>query len=104
MRTGRRYALTVVLVRRCRRSERVPDVAELGADLAAQKDQGDDGDDGDKGKNECVFGQSLAVVCARVASHPRKQSLNERHPVHLLSMRLREVCYRSLITVLDRCP
>src|SRR5258705_13364976 len=62
VRTGRFLAMTVMLVRRCRRSECVPDVAELLADLAAKKDQGDDGDDGDESKNECVFGQPLAVV------------------------------------------
>jgi len=62
VRTGRFDAMTVKLVRRCGGSERVPDVTELGADLAAKEDQGDDGDDGDESENECVFGQSLAVV------------------------------------------
>ena len=29
------------------------------------KMQGDDGDDGDESKNECVFGQPLAVLVTR---------------------------------------
>src|SRR5580765_2395182 len=60
VRTGRFDATTMMLVRRSGGSERVSDVAELLADLAAKKDEGDDGDDGDKSENECVFGQSLA--------------------------------------------
>src|SRR5262245_33415723 len=67
------------------RFEGAADDAELVADLAAQENQGNDRDDRDECKDECVFGQTLALVRASDAFHDGGESPEQRHPLHLLS-------------------
>src|SRR4026207_2252861 len=73
------------------RFERASDDAELVADLTAEKDQANDRDDRNEGKNECVFGQPLAVVRASDAFHEGGESPEQRHPLHLLSARITRI-------------
>jgi len=47
------------------------DDTQLAADLLPHEDQGDDGDDRDKRKDECIFGQTLAVLVSPRLTEPR---------------------------------
>src|SRR4051812_42436526 len=62
-------------------SDRVADVAQDLADLAAEKDQGDDGNDRDEGEDEGVFGEALTTSAgfgAGASQHPDDLS-EEQH-------------------------
>src|SRR6266511_3944841 len=61
-------ARAVLPVHRCRRRlNRVADVAEDLAYLAPNEDEGDDCDDDDESEDECVFGETLALLAPPVA-------------------------------------
>src|SRR5205809_4480435 len=60
------------------------DDAQLAADLLPHEDQGDDGDDRDKRKDECVFGETLAVVFSPRVAEPRGNPPELGHVFHLL--------------------
>src|SRR6476646_12242199 len=56
--------------------DRVADVAQDGADLAAQEDEGDDRDDRDEGEDQRVLRETLAVL---VTMERRDESDELRH-------------------------